>query len=205
MLADLGQKYGVLRLLGKGALLWGGLRGAMSLTDRVLVFLKMSERPLHQRSDQPFFSQAFSTTLQLVFLGSRINLVSLGVYNNFSIARACNNSAGISLIDPPLDVCRLLGFVALSLLLWAPIFVPLIPSLLEQWSSQASGGVAGFAAVVGLYGAVVILITIWGRRIRGYEKPLVHYGLRITSPSKVTNSMCHVFCRGRQAGITCDI
>lgn len=49
MLAELGQRGGFFRLVGKVALLWGGLRGAMSLTDRLLVFLHIQERPLHQR------------------------------------------------------------------------------------------------------------------------------------------------------------
>lgn len=49
MLAELGQRGGFLRLIGKVALLWGGLRGAMSLTDRLLVFLQMNKRPLHLR------------------------------------------------------------------------------------------------------------------------------------------------------------
>lgn len=49
MLAELGQRGGFFRLIGKVALLWGGLRGAMSLTDRLLVFLRVNERPLHLR------------------------------------------------------------------------------------------------------------------------------------------------------------
>lgn len=49
MLAELGQRGGFLRLIGKVALLWGGLRGAMSLTDRLLVFLQVNQRPLHLR------------------------------------------------------------------------------------------------------------------------------------------------------------
>jgi hypothetical protein len=49
MLAELGQRGGLFRLVGKVALLWGGLRGAMSLTDRLLVFLHIQERALHQR------------------------------------------------------------------------------------------------------------------------------------------------------------
>ncbi|CAJ1940580.1 unnamed protein product [Sphenostylis stenocarpa] len=49
MLADLGQRGGLLRLVGKIALLWGGIRGAMSLTDRLISFLRIAERPLFQR------------------------------------------------------------------------------------------------------------------------------------------------------------
>lgn len=49
MLADLGQKGGMLKLVGKIALLWGGIRGAMSLTDKLILFLHIAERPLYQR------------------------------------------------------------------------------------------------------------------------------------------------------------
>ena len=49
MLADLGQRGGMLRLVGKVALLWGGIRGAMSLTDRLIMFLHIADRPLYQR------------------------------------------------------------------------------------------------------------------------------------------------------------
>lgn len=49
MLAELGQRGGILRFVGKFALLWGGLRGAMSLTDKLISFLRIAERPLFQR------------------------------------------------------------------------------------------------------------------------------------------------------------
>lgn len=49
MLADLGQRGGILRLVGKFALLWGGIRGAMSLIGKLISFLKLSKRPLYQR------------------------------------------------------------------------------------------------------------------------------------------------------------
>lgn len=39
----------MLRLVGKIALLWGGIRGAMSLTDRLISFLHIADRPLVQR------------------------------------------------------------------------------------------------------------------------------------------------------------
>lgn len=130
VLADLGQKGGALRLVGKAALLWGGLRGAMSLTDRLIMFLRLAERPLHQ---------------------------------------------------------RLLGFFCMALLLWSPVVVPLLPTLLQLWTLHLSPGVAGLASIIGLYAAVIILITIWGRRIRGYEQPLEQYGLSISSVSKILN------------------
>lgn len=49
LLADLGQKGGILKLVGKVALLWGGIRGAMSLTGKLISFLRLAERPLFQR------------------------------------------------------------------------------------------------------------------------------------------------------------
>lgn len=49
MLAELGQKGGILKLVTKVALLWGGIRGAISLTDRLISFLRIAERPLSQR------------------------------------------------------------------------------------------------------------------------------------------------------------
>jgi hypothetical protein len=50
VLAELGQRGGTLKFVGNIALLWGGIRGAMSLTDRLILFLRISERPLLQRS-----------------------------------------------------------------------------------------------------------------------------------------------------------
>lgn len=49
VLAELVQKGGVLRLVGKVALLWGGIRGAMSLTDKLISFLHIADRPLSHR------------------------------------------------------------------------------------------------------------------------------------------------------------
>lgn len=49
MLAELGQKGGILKLLSKVALLWGGIRGAMSLADKLISFLRIAERPLVHR------------------------------------------------------------------------------------------------------------------------------------------------------------
>ncbi|CAA2979849.1 Hypothetical predicted protein [Olea europaea subsp. europaea] len=49
MLAELGQKGGILKLVGKVALLWGGIRGAMSLADKLISFLHIAERSLIPR------------------------------------------------------------------------------------------------------------------------------------------------------------
>jgi membrane protease YdiL (CAAX protease family) len=74
---------------------------------------------------------------------------------------------------------RLPGFVVMALLLWSPVLVPLLPTLLQQWANRSYNGIASMAALVGLYGAVVILVAIWGRKIRGYNDPLVEYGIKL--------------------------
>ncbi|KAK6944693.1 Type II CAAX prenyl endopeptidase Rce1-like [Dillenia turbinata] len=130
MLADLGQKGGMLRLVGKIALLWGGIRGAMSLTDRLILFLHIADRPLYQ---------------------------------------------------------RIIGFVCMVLLLWSPVVVPLLPSLMQSWSTQNSSKVAEFVSIIGLYAAVMILVMLWGKRIRGFENPLEQYGLKLTSSAEIKN------------------
>ncbi|XP_010261719.1 PREDICTED: uncharacterized protein LOC104600473 isoform X2 [Nelumbo nucifera] len=130
MLADLGQKGGILKLLGKIALLWGGIRGAMSLTDRLISFLHIADRPLFQ---------------------------------------------------------RILGFICMVLVLWSPVVIPLFPTLVQSWAAQNSTGIAKYACILGLYTAVMILITLWGKRIRGYENPLKQYGLDLTSSQKLND------------------
>ncbi|XP_057967408.1 uncharacterized protein LOC131157352 isoform X2 [Malania oleifera] len=137
MLADLGQKGGTLKLVGKLALLWGGLRGAMSLTDRLILFLRIAERPLYQ---------------------------------------------------------RILGFVCMVLILWSPVVVPLLPTLVQSWTTHNSSRFAQFACVVGLYIAVMILVTLWGKRIRGYGNPLEQYGLDLTSSPKLSVCVCMCEC-----------
>ncbi|KAF9680350.1 hypothetical protein SADUNF_Sadunf06G0112100 [Salix dunnii] len=128
MLADLGQKGGMLKLVGKIALLWGGIRGAMSLTDKLILFLHIAERPLYQ---------------------------------------------------------RVLGFAGMVLVLWSPIFVPLLPTLVMSWTTSNPSRFAEFVCIVGLYTAIMILVTLWGRRIRGYEDPLEQYGLDLTALPKI--------------------
>ncbi|KAI3912862.1 hypothetical protein MKW98_012804 [Papaver atlanticum] len=129
ILAEWGQRGGMLRLVGKLALLWGGLRGAMSLTNRLISFLHISERPLPQ---------------------------------------------------------RILGFVCMVLVLWTPVVIPLLPTLVQNWTTQSSG-MAEYACIVGLYAAVIILIMLWGKRIRecDHEHPLRRYGLDLTSLPKL--------------------
>ena len=67
----------------------------------------------------------------------------------------------------------------MALLLWSPVFVPLLPTLLQQWAKESYNSIASMAALVGLYGAVVILVAIWGRKIRGYDDPFVEYGIKL--------------------------
>ncbi|XP_059634677.1 uncharacterized protein LOC132277006 isoform X2 [Cornus florida] len=128
MLAEWGQKGGMLRLVGKVALLWGGFRGAMSLTDRLILFLRLAERPLFQ---------------------------------------------------------RILGFVCMVLVLWSPVVVPLLPTLVRNWATHTSSKIAELACIFGLYTSIMILVTLWGKRIRGYEDPLQQYGLDLTSLPKI--------------------
>ncbi|KAJ6699058.1 ALPHA/BETA-HYDROLASES SUPERFAMILY PROTEIN [Salix purpurea] len=130
MLANLGQQGGMLKLVGKIALLWGGIRGAMSLTDKLILFLHIAERPLYQ---------------------------------------------------------RVLGFAGMVLVLWSPIFVPLLPTLVMSWTTSNPSRFAEFVCIVGLYTAIMILVTLWGRRIRGYEDPLEQYGLDLTALPKIQN------------------
>ncbi|KAK6248836.1 hypothetical protein QUC31_020401 [Theobroma cacao] len=128
MLADLGQRGGMLRLVGKIALLWGGIRGAVSLTDRLIMFLHIAERPLYQ---------------------------------------------------------RILGFVGMGLVLWSPVVVPLLPTLVQSWTTKNPSKIAALVCIIGFYTAVMMLVILWGKRIRGYENPLEQYGLDLTSLSKI--------------------
>nr|CAB3457140.1 unnamed protein product [Digitaria exilis] len=128
VLAELGQKGGILRFIGKIALLWGGIRGAMSLTDRLISFLRISERPLFQ---------------------------------------------------------RIMGFSLMVLVLWSPVVIPLLPTLVQSWTISASTGIIGYACIVGLYVSIMILVMLWGKRIRGYDDPVEQYGMNIWSASRL--------------------
>ncbi|KAG0469526.1 hypothetical protein HPP92_016226 [Vanilla planifolia] len=140
MLAGLGQKVGVLRLVGKVALLWGGMRGAISLTDRLISFLHIAERPLFQ---------------------------------------------------------RLCGFVCMVLVLWSPVVIPLLPMLVQSCKTHTSNRIAEFVCLVGLYVAAMILVILWGKRIRNYDNPLQQYGLDLISVPRVLD-----FLKGLIGGIT---
>ncbi|KAK7856322.1 embryogenesis-associated protein emb8 [Quercus suber] len=139
LLADLGQKGGLLKLFGKLALLWGGIRGAVSLTNRLLLFLRLAERPLFQ---------------------------------------------------------RILGFVGMVFVLWSPVVIPLLPTLMQSWMTNTPSRIAELVCVIGLYTATTILVMLWGKRIRGYEDALQQYGLDLTSLQKIQN-----FLKGLIGGV----
>ncbi|PKA47065.1 Embryogenesis-associated protein EMB8 [Apostasia shenzhenica] len=139
MLAELGQKGGVLRLIGKVALLWGGIRGAMSLTDRLISFLHIAERPLFQ---------------------------------------------------------RVFGFICMVLVLWSPLVIPLLPTLVQSWTTHTSNRIVELGCIMGLYISAMILVILWGKRIRGYDNPIEQYGLDLTSAPRVLD-----FLKGLAGGI----
>ncbi|XP_013667524.2 uncharacterized protein LOC106371951 isoform X2 [Brassica napus] len=142
MLADLGQRGGILRLVGKLALLWGGLRGAMSLTDKLIQFLHVDEWPLLK---------------------------------------------------------RVVGFVGMVFVLWSPVVIPLLPTLVQSWSTSTPSRVAELASVVGLYIAVFMLVMLWGKRVRKYENPFRQYGLDFKAPAK---KQMQEFLKALAGGVT---
>lgn len=80
---------------------------------------------------------------------------------------------------------RAVGFVGMVLVLWSPVVIPLLPTLLQSWSTSTPSRVAELATVVGLYVAVFILVMLWGKRVRKYENPFREYGLDFkASPKK---------------------
>ncbi|KAL8234764.1 hypothetical protein R6Q59_020864 [Mikania micrantha] len=133
LLADLGQKGGILKLVGKVALLWGGIRGAMSLTGKLISFLRLAERSLFQ---------------------------------------------------------RIVGFVFMVLVLWTPVVIPLLPTLVQNWAAHNSSKYAELACIIGLYSSIMILVVLWGKKIRGYEDPLERYGLELTSARQIQHFAC---------------
>lgn len=73
----------------------------------------------------------------------------------------------------------------MGLVLWSPVVVPLLPTLVQSWTTNNPSKFAELVSIVGFYTAVMILVMLWGKRIRGYENPLEEYGLDLKSPSKV--------------------
>ncbi|KAI3838546.1 hypothetical protein MKW92_014480 [Papaver armeniacum] len=68
------------------------------------------------------------------------------------------------------------------------VAAPVVPTTSDgaNWTTQRSG-IAEYACIVGLYAAVIILIMLWGKRIRDcdHEHPLRRYGLDLTSLPKL--------------------
>lgn len=71
------------------------------------------------------------------------------------------------------------------LVLWSPVIVPFLPTLVQSWTTNTPSKFAELVIVVGLYAAVMILVMIWGRRIREYEDPMEEYGLDLLKLPKV--------------------
>lgn len=73
----------------------------------------------------------------------------------------------------------------MALVLWSPVVIPLLPTLVQSWTTKAPNVVAEYACIVGFYVATTILVMLWGKRIRGYENPVEQYGLDLTSRPRV--------------------
>jgi hypothetical protein len=78
-----------------------------------------------------------------------------------------------------------MGFSLMVLILWSPVVIPLLPTLVQSWTISASTGIIGYACIVGLYVSIMILVMLWGKRIRGYEDPVEQYGMNFWSASRV--------------------
>ena len=84
---------------------------------------------------------------------------------------------------------RILGFVGMILVLWSPVAIPLLPTLVQSWTTKTPSRIAEFACIIGLYTATIILIMLWGKRIRGYENAFEQYGLVLRSSRQVQAEM----------------
>ena len=82
--------------------------------------------------------------------------------------------------------------MGLVLILWSPITLPLLPKLVDSWTSHTPSKIANLACGFGLYIALTILVMMWGKRIRGYEDPAKEYGLDLASWFKVPFSTWHL-------------
>ncbi|KAJ0698722.1 hypothetical protein HanLR1_Chr10g0382961 [Helianthus annuus] len=91
----------------------------------------------------------------------------------------------LSLVLTINQLCQILGFVCMVLVLWTPVVVPLLPTLVQNWAAHNSSKYAELACIMGLYGSIMMLVVLWGERIRGYENPLERYGLELTSATQI--------------------
>ncbi|GJM98721.1 hypothetical protein PR202_ga15753 [Eleusine coracana subsp. coracana] len=96
-----------------------------------------------------------------------------------------------------LHIRRIMGFSFMVLVLWSPVVIPLLPTLVQTWTISSSTGIVGYACIVGLYFSITILVMLWGKRIRGYENPVEQYGMNIGSPSRARE-----FFLGLVGGVT---
>lgn len=71
------------------------------------------------------------------------------------------------------------------LVLWSPVVVPLLPTLMQGWTGHNPSRIAELACIVGLYVSILLMVALWGKRIRAYDDPLEQYGLDLNSPLKV--------------------
>lgn len=71
------------------------------------------------------------------------------------------------------------------IVLWIPVVVPLLPTIVQSWATHSPAKFAELACVIGVYVSVMMLITLWGKKVRGYQRPLEQYGLDLTSLPKV--------------------
>lgn len=78
-----------------------------------------------------------------------------------------------------------MGFVGMVIVLWSPVVVPLLPTIVQSWATHNPAKFAELACVIGLYASIMMLITLWGKRVRGYQNPLKQYGLDLNSLPKV--------------------
>ncbi|KAL0308383.1 UNVERIFIED_CONTAM: Embryogenesis-associated protein [Sesamum radiatum] len=92
--------------------------------------------------------------------------------------------------DGEVDHERILGFVFMVMLLWSPVVLPLLPTLMQSWTTRNPFKIAEFACIAGLYVSIMIMVTLWGKRIRKYDDPLVQYGLDLASVSKLNVLIC---------------
>lgn len=56
---------------------------------------------------------------------------------------------------------------------------------MQSWATRNPLKIAEFACIAGLYVSIMIMITLWGKRIRKYDDPLLQYGLDLASVPKV--------------------
>lgn len=89
------------------------------------------------------------------------------------------------------------------LVLWSPVAVPLLPTLVQAWATNTYSGIAEFICIIGLYAAIMILVMLWGRRIRGFEDPLEQYGLDMKSSQKVCIQAIFVGQNPEEVSFTC--